>query len=148
MNIRVPQMLAIVVMCSLCGLGLPGCQASRAWSPPGEVRMDDRLRQALDERLAHDREVIVSLVELPPHTTMDRHWHPGEEFHYYLEGKVTIAIDGQPPIVGTPGGVGYVPYQRLHTAITEDEGAKFLVFRVHTAGKPVRYLESERTPKD
>ena len=115
--------------------------ATHASSPPKELKLENLLRQSLTPEFTSEREIVVSHVDIPPNTTLDRHWHPGEEFHYYLEGKVEIAIDGQPSIIGTPGTVGHVPYRKMHTAITGEEGARFLVFRVHTEGKPVRYLE-------
>ena len=37
---------------------------------------------------------------------------------------------------------------RLHTAITGKSGAKFLVFRVHHSGEPMRYVENDREPPD
>lgn len=120
-------------------------QADAEVEAKAEPRMDNLLQQALAQELAPEREVIVTLVEIPPNTTLERHWHPGEEFHYYLDGKVEIAIDGGPSVIGTPGKVGHVPYKKLHTAITGEEGAKILVFRVHEAGKPVRYLEGGET---
>jgi quercetin dioxygenase-like cupin family protein len=114
-------------------------------SPPKEIKLENIMEKALDKKFAPGREVIVSYVEIPPNTTLERHWHPGEEFHYYLEGEVEIAIDGQPSIIGTPGKVGHVPYKAMHTAKTKDKGAKIVVFRVHTTGKPVRYLEGGGT---
>lgn len=117
------------------------CVTPPAAEPPTAVKLENLLEQALDAEFVPGREVVVSYVEIPPHTTMDRHWHPGEEFHYYLEGEVEIAIDGEPSIHGTPGTVGHVPLRKMHTAITRDSGARLVVFRVHTAGEPVRYLE-------
>lgn len=118
-----------------------------AWAgepiPSGDLAVVTLMKRALERDFTPDREVLVDLVEIPPNTTLDRHWHPGEEFHYYLEGEVEIAIDGEASIKGTPGTVGHVPYRKLHTAITGDEGAKILVFRVHSKGEPVRYLEGE-----
>ena len=35
-------------------------------------------------------EVIVSRVDVPPDTSLPKHWHPGEEFAYVLEGSVTL----------------------------------------------------------
>ena len=99
------------------------------------------MQRPLADEFTPGREVIVSYVEIPPNITMDRHWHPGEEFHYYLEGEVEIVIDGESPIAGRPGAVGHVPFKKMHTAITGDEGAKLLVFRMHTKGEPVRHLE-------
>ena len=127
-----------VLMC----IGLVGCNAAPASSPPTKLTMENLLRMSLTEEFIADREIVVSYVQIPPNVTMDRHWHPGEEFHYYLDGEVTIVIDGEPAITGTPGTVGHVPFEKMHTAVTGDKGATILVFRVHTAGKPVRYLET------
>lgn len=118
--------------------GLLGCTTSTS---PTDVELENLSRISLDDEFTPDREVVISYVELPPDTTMRRHWHPGEEFHYYLEGHVEIAIDGLPSIDGTPGTTGHVPYKKTHTAITGTEGAKLLVFRVHSKGEPVRYFE-------
>lgn len=120
------------------GLVLP---RSADAGPPMNLKLDNVLRQALDDRFTAGREIIVTYVEIPPNVTMERHWHPGEEFHYYLDGEVEIAIDGAPSIIGRPGVVGHVPFRVMHTAITRDKGARFVVFRVHTLGEPVRYLE-------
>lgn len=129
-----------VLVAALSGL-VAGVALTRAGEPLVGANVKNLLLQQLSEELASDREVLIDLVEIPPHTTLERHWHPGEEFHYYLEGEVEIAIDGQESIMGTPGTVGHVPYKSMHTAITKDKGARALVFRVHKKGEPVRYLE-------
>ena len=129
----------------LASISLDGCSTRETSTPPTELKMENIFQQALADEFTPEREVVVSYVEIPPNTTMERHWHPGEEFHYYLEGRVEIAIDGEPSIFGTPGAVGHVPYKKMHTAITGKEGARIVVFRVHTKGEPVRYLEEEGT---
>ena len=95
------------------------------------------------------REVLVDLVEIPPNASLDRHWHPGEEFHYYLQGEPEIEINGagvKRPQLGT---VGHVPFKALHRAGAGKAGAKILVFRVHTTGQPWRFLEDEKqAPQD
>ena len=83
-------------------------------------------------------EIIVSRVSLPPHTSLPKHWHPGEEFAYILEGSITLWQDGKENIGGKVGDVIKVPLKQVHTAITQDEGATILVFRVHEQGKPER----------
>ena len=45
-------------------------------------------------------EVIVSRVTIPPHTSLPKHWHPGEEFAYILEGSVVLWQEGKDEIVG------------------------------------------------
>ena len=140
MNIAKASILIIFLT-----VGLVGCSTAHTSSPPTELKLENLLQQSLADEFTPGREVVVSYVEIPPNTTMDRHWHPGEEFHYYLEGEVEIAIDGETSIIGTPGTVGHVPFKTMHTAIAGEKGAKILVFRVHTEGKPVRYLEEGGT---
>jgi quercetin dioxygenase-like cupin family protein len=84
-------------------------------------------------------EVVVSRVTLPPRTTLPRHWHPGEEFAYVVEGSVTLWQEGREDIVARAGDAVRIPLKQVHTAITKDEGATILVFRVHEKGKPERY---------
>lgn len=90
-----------------------------------------------------DRQVLVDLVEIPPNTSLDRHWHPGEEFHYYLKGDPAIEIEGEAVKHPELGTVGHVPFKAMHRAGAGKRGASILVFRVHTKGEPWRYLESE-----
>jgi len=85
-------------------------------------------------------EVVVSRVTIPPHTSLPKHWHPGEEFAYVLEGSVTLWQKGKPDIVGHAGDVMQVPLHQVHTAVTKDEGTTILVFRVHEQGEPERTL--------
>ncbi|HZW39194.1 MAG TPA: cupin domain-containing protein [Ignavibacteriaceae bacterium] len=103
-----------------------------------QTKITTLLQTALDKQFIPGRELIVQLVELQPNTKLERHWHPGEEFHYYLEGEVEIKI-GDSTYIGKPGMVGHVPYKAIHTATALDKGAKILVFRVHSEGEPMRY---------
>lgn len=136
-----PRSLSRVLASGLIATGaLAGCRSTHK-PPPSELLLQNLLQQPLDAGFTPGREIVVSYVEIPPNTTMDRHRHPGEEFHYYLEGRVTISIEGEPPFEGTPGTVGHIPFGKLHTASTGDAGAAAVVFRVHTQGEPVRILE-------
>jgi len=106
-----------------------------------EPKVTNLFETELDRQFTPDREVRVDLVELPPGGRLERHWHPGEEFHYYLEGDVEIRIDVDSSIMGKAGKVGHVPFKRLHEAVAGPQGAKVLVFRVHTKGEPWRYKD-------
>lgn len=132
-------LLLIVSLC--CALIVNS--ASGASDPAANVKMEHLLQQAFDSTFISDREVVVSVVEIPPNTSVERHCHPGEEFHYYLEGEVTIEIDGHEAIKGTPGTTGHVPYESVHKATAGAKGAKLIVFRVHRKGEPVLYPEAE-----
>ncbi|MDH5407309.1 MAG: cupin domain-containing protein [Gammaproteobacteria bacterium] len=89
---------------------------------------------------AENTEVVVSKVTVPPNTTLPKHWHPGEEFAYILEGSLTLWQEGKAEEVYRQGEVGVVPYKQNHTIMTKDEGVTALVFRVHELGQPERIL--------
>lgn len=103
-----------------------------------ELKLENLLKAVLEG--VTGTEVIVSRVTIPPNTSLPKHWHPGEEFAYVLEGSVTLWQKGKDDIVGNAGDVLKVPLKQVHTAMTKDEGATILVFRVHEQGKPERVL--------
>ena len=85
-------------------------------------------------------EVVVSITTVPPHTTLPKHWHPGEEFAYVLEGSFVLHQEGKADETYVAGDVGKVPLKQIHTISTGEEGAKVLIFRVHELGQPGRIL--------
>ena len=104
-------------------------------------KVTNLLTAALSTEFTPDREIIIDLVEIPPNQKLDWHWHPGEEFHYYLEGDPVIELADAPPIVGKSGTVGHVAFKQRHQATAGEEGARIVVFRIHTKGAPWRYLD-------
>ena len=54
--------------------------------------LEPKLENLLTAKLARveNTEVIVSLVTIPPNTSLPTHWHPGEEFGYVIQGSVTL----------------------------------------------------------
>jgi quercetin dioxygenase-like cupin family protein len=145
-SIRRTPMRTIAKSLTLCllvippGLVEPGSADSEDTTPPEPL-----LRSQLAEQVAPGREVIVRVSTRPPHSTGEWHRHPAESFHYYLEGEITIEIEGMEPIKGTPGTVGHVPYMEKHRAVTGDKGAKVLIVRVVEEGKPEKYADSTGT---
>ena len=85
-------------------------------------------------------EVIVSITTVPAHTTLPKHWHPGEEFAYVLEGSITLLQDGKPDEIYRKGDAAKVPLKQIHTIATGNEAATVLVFRVHEGDQPGRIL--------
>jgi quercetin dioxygenase-like cupin family protein len=126
---------------ALFGVGLVVGLTLGASSPAAKSNVKNLMQMPLADDFTPGREVLVDLVQIPPNTSLDRHWHPGEEFHYYLEGEAEIKIDGAPSIIGTPGTVGHVPFKKWHVAVAGAKGAKIVVFRVHTKGEPWRYAD-------
>lgn len=99
-----------------------------------------KLENLMKERLegVPNTEVVVSKVQIPPNTTLPKHWHPGEEFAYVIKGSVTLWQKDKDDLLIKEGEAGKVPLKQIHTAKTGEEGVTLLVFRVHEEGKPER----------
>ena len=100
------------------------------------VKLENLFKSSLES--SSDLEVIVSLVEIGPNVTLPKHYHPGEEFIYALEGSATLWLRDQPDVHLKAGQVAKVPLEQVHTAVTGDQPVKALVFRVHKKGQPER----------
>jgi quercetin dioxygenase-like cupin family protein len=77
---------------------------------PGLTRTDLQ-RQDLS---APGREVIQNRVEIGPEAPAIRHWHPGEEIIYVLEGTLEYEIEGDSPRTVSAGDALTVPAERVH----------------------------------
>lgn len=133
---------------TVSGVGIAAFIFAGLWPLQGSMA-DERLAAAkpmLETLLSaqlegvEGTEVIVSRVVIPPNTSLPRHWHPGEEFAYVLEGSAILRRDGKADLKTSKGEVVKIPLQAIHTAVTTDQGATILVFRVHEQGKPERVL--------
>jgi quercetin dioxygenase-like cupin family protein len=120
----------------------PSKTVSHEGTPAGHAVDKPVLETLLKTKLAgvEGTEVIVSRVSFPPNTSLPKHWHPGEEFAYVIEGSVILWQDGKDEIVVNQGEVAAVPLRQVHTAITKEQGVTLLVFRVHAEGQPERVL--------
>jgi quercetin dioxygenase-like cupin family protein len=139
---RPARLLVPILLLAAHATAVPAHEGTAAPAAP-KADVKNLMIQALDPKFTPGREVLVDDVRIPPNTALERHWHPGEEFHVYLEGEVEIQIEGLPSIHGVPGAVGHVPFRKPHRAVAGAQGARILVFRVHTAGEPWRYAAPE-----
>jgi len=103
-----------------------------------QLKFEDLMTEKLEG--TDNTEVVVSITTVPPHTALPKHWHPGEEFAYVLDGSFILEQDGKPDEHYKKGDVGKVPLKQVHTVRTEEESATVLVFRVHELGQPGRIL--------
>ena len=132
-----------LVLASLLAAALaagPAAAGEHPQSKSGKQEAGPKLENLLKAELEGfaGAEVIVSRVTIPPHTSLPKHWHPGEEFGYVLEGSVVLWQDGKDDVECRAGDVVKIPLEQVHTAFTRDEATTLLVFRVHEKGKPER----------
>ena len=86
---------------------------------------------------ASNLEVIMGLIERPGQSISAKHYHPGGEFGFVLEGAVTVAAEGKPEVVLEAGASFYQPPGEWHIVGTSSEGTRTVVFRVLEKGQPM-----------
>jgi quercetin dioxygenase-like cupin family protein len=84
------------------------------------------------------REVLQVRVELDPGVAFGKHWHPGEEIVYVLEGSLEYEVDGKPPVTLKAGEVLFIPAGTIHAAknVGSVNGAELATYVVEK-GKPL-----------
>ncbi|MEX2124884.1 MAG: cupin domain-containing protein [Woeseia sp.] len=77
-------------------------------------------------------QVIQVRVELDPGVTFGKHWHPGEEIVYVLEGSLEYQLEGKPPVTLQAGDVLFIPARTIHAArnVGENSGAELATYIV------------------
>jgi quercetin dioxygenase-like cupin family protein len=104
---------------------------------PGLTRID--LQQ--HDLSVPGREVIQNRVEIEPDAPAFRHWHPGEEVIYVIEGTLEYEIDGEASRTVCAGEALTVPAERVHAVRNVGDGnAVELATYVVEKGKPLLNL--------
>jgi quercetin dioxygenase-like cupin family protein len=91
-------------------------------------------------------EAIVADVVIPPNAAVPRHYHPGEEFLYIIEGSAIHVEEGKPDLVLNAGDAYLIPPRAVHAPRGGPEGARAIVFRIHVTGEEERVLVAGETP--
>jgi quercetin dioxygenase-like cupin family protein len=109
-----------------------------AHAQQGGVKRTDLQRHDLS---APGREVIQVRVELAPGVAFGKHWHPGEEIIYMIEGSLQYQIEDKPPVTLMAGEVLFVPARTVHAArnVGNVPGAELATYIVEK-GKPLLVL--------
>ena len=127
------RIMAVAALLVTTGLTFYGAQAQQV----GARRID---LQRHDLSVA-GREVVQTIVELAPGTTAPRHWHPGEEIIYVLEGTWEYTVEGKPPVTLRAGDVLFIPARTIHSARNVGTGrAAELATYIVEKGKPLLML--------
>ena len=128
-HMKTTRITAVAVLIVGIGLALHAAQAQQ----PG-IKRTDLQRHDLS---VPGREVIQARVELDPGVSFPRHWHPGEEIIYVLEGSLEYQVEGKPPVTLKAGDVLFIPAGTIHTAKNVGSGnAAELATYVLEKGKP------------
>ena len=85
------------------------------------------------------KEAIVYIAELGPGAAAGKHFHPGPEFAYVLEGALTLEVQGQEPKTFKTGEALHNPSKAVHDAKNPSATApvKILVVLIGEKGQPL-----------
>ena len=85
------------------------------------------------------KEGIMYIAELAPGAAAGKHFHPGPEFAYVLDGSLTLEPQGQAPQTFKAGAAFHNPAKIVHDAknASTTAPAKVLVFLVSEKGQPL-----------
>jgi quercetin dioxygenase-like cupin family protein len=84
-----------------------------------------------------DKEIIISVLEVPPGSSIDRHTHPGEEAVYVLDGATLQFPDGKE--VSRPSGEAGINLRDVPHAgykVVGDKPLKLLTVHIVDKGQP------------
>jgi quercetin dioxygenase-like cupin family protein len=85
------------------------------------------------------REVMMYRADFVPGGALGRHFHPGPELLYILEGALILETDGHPPVTLKAGDSAHLPFKHIHKArnASNTEQVKVLVFLIGEKGQPI-----------
>jgi quercetin dioxygenase-like cupin family protein len=108
-------------------------QVARAQQPG--IKRTDLQRHDLS---VAGREVVQARVEFAPGVPVPRHWHPGEEIVYVLEGSLEYQVEGKPPVTLKGGDVLFIPARAIHSVknVGNGTGTELATYVVEK-GKPL-----------
>ena len=109
--------------------------SASAQSQQAGIRRTDLQRHDLS---VSGREVVQARIDIDPGLTSSRHWHPGEEIVYVLEGLLEYQVEGKAPVTLKAGDVLFIPAQMIHSAKNVGSGnAAELATYFVKKGKPL-----------
>ena len=117
-------------------LGAAGATYVGAQSTP-QVKRTELLRQPISG--LDGKEMVVYTAELPPGGVAARHWHPGDEALYGLQGTLTIEPDHAQAVDLKVGQIVFNPTKHVHAArnVSTTETTKVIVFMLADKGQPL-----------
>jgi len=124
----------VAIVALVFGTSLALGTAAIARQPPAFTRT-----QLQDQDLSvPGRHGVMSRSEFPPGAESGRHFHPGEELGYLLEGTLELTLDGKPPQVLKAGDPIFIPAGAIHNAKNVGKGpARVLATYFLEKGKPL-----------
>ena len=83
------------------------------------------------------KEGILYTANIPVGVSGDKHYHPGYQFSYVLEGSIVMNLEGKPPATYKAGDGFYLPPGQVHFPSNSGTiSAKIISFWIAEKGEP------------
>jgi quercetin dioxygenase-like cupin family protein len=112
-------------------------QSNQPGSPEEPIKRTVLFRGDLEG--VQGKEIIIFIAELAPGAVGSKHYHPGPEFFYVLEGTLAHEPEGVSPHMMKAGEFGSNPNKSVHIVRNPSttERAKVIDFLVAEKGQPL-----------
>ena len=94
-----------------------------------------------------DANIVISYFEGPTGIDIPKHYHPGDEYVYMIEGSLIFWREGHADSLLQKGDLFKVPPMQNHTAILNREPVKCLIIDLYREGDPIHVnVDDEGNP--
>ena len=128
-------LLAAAMLAAGLAIGLPIARMDAAAQQATQPTIKRTILQRFDVPDSK-YEVVLGVAEIPPNTTIGRHFHFGSEMGTLVEGDATLYVDGKAEQVMKPGDSYLVPEKVVHDAKSGPKGAKVMAVYTVLKGQP------------
>jgi quercetin dioxygenase-like cupin family protein len=103
----------------------------------GQITRTELLRKPVTG--VEGKEVVVFIADVPPGGVATRHFHPGDEAIYMLQGALIFEPEGGQPFELKAGQITFNPAKQIHKATntSSSEPAKVLNCMLADKGQPL-----------
>jgi quercetin dioxygenase-like cupin family protein len=117
-------------------IGAGGATYVNAQNTP-QITRTEILRKPMSA--VEGKEVVVFTADVPPGGVADRHYHPGDEAIYMLQGALVFTPDHEQPFELKAGEITFNPAKHIHQAknTSASEPAKVLNCMIAETGQPL-----------
>lgn len=135
MDRSILALLALAFSISPVHANDPATAGAKITVSPGQVRT---ILSKTDLDGCVGKEAIVLTVDGKPGLVGKKHYHPGDEFLYVVEGSLTMEVDGKAPVTLKTGETIHIPARVAHQATNPSPSNSFKVvtFGVFEKGQP------------
>jgi quercetin dioxygenase-like cupin family protein len=131
-----PLLLLSISLASM-GVGAVGVKYVSAQGAVPQITRTEIMRKSMSG--LEGKEVVVFTADVPPGGIAPRHYHPGDETIYMLQGSLVFEPDHGEPFELKAGEVTFNPAKHIHQAknTSSSQAAKVLNFMIAEKGQPL-----------